>query len=236
MNITRSILYSATAFALALGTARAAGEDPPNFNTMDKNNDGALTRAEASVHRRLSAHFEQVDDDRDGRLTRSEYLEIMARQDLYTLRDSIAEFINPEGRPPLATGQAPGQQTSAGAGQAGAAEQSSLPMAVSSELVRNVQNTLSAKGVDAGPVDGIWGPRTHQALREFQERHDLETSGQLNAQTLAALGIDGTRTASAGESASAGGTATRAPKFEKADKNNDGFVSREEFESTLARR
>jgi hypothetical protein len=223
MDIKRSILFSATAFALALGTAHAAGEGPPNFNTMDKNNDGALTRAEASVHRRLSAHFDQVDDDRDGRLTRAEYLEIMARQDLYTLRDSIAEFINPEGRPPLTAGQASGQQASARS-------------AVSSELVRNVQQTLSAEGVDAGPVDGIWGPRTHQALREFQEREGLDASGQLNAPTLAALGIDSTQTASAGESASAGGTARSTPQFDKADKNNDGFVSRQEFDSALARR
>jgi hypothetical protein len=236
MDIKRSILFSATAFALALGTAHAAGEGPPNFNTMDKNNDGALTRAEASVHGRLSAHFDQVDDDRDGRLTRAEYLEIMARQDLYTLRDSIAEFINPEGRPPLTAGQASGQQASEKAGQAGSAEQSSLPMAVSSELVRNVQQTLSAEGVDAGPVDGIWGPRTHQALREFQEREGLDASGQLNAPTLAALGIDSTQTASAGESASAGGTARSTPQFDKADKNSDGFVSRQEFDSALAPR
>lgn len=53
------------------------------------------------------------------------------------------------------------------------------------------EDTLQAKGIDAGPVDGIWGPRTHRALREFQDWQGLDSSGQLDAQTLAALGIEG---------------------------------------------
>jgi hypothetical protein len=215
----------------AFGSAQAAGDDPPNFNTMDKNNDGALTREEASVHRRLSAHFNQVDDNRDGRLTRAEYLEIMARQDLYTLRDSIAEFINPEGKPPLATGA---QAGGTGSEQANAGAQPSVPMAVSPQLVRSVQDTLHAKGIDAGPVDGIWGPRTHQALREFQERQGIETTGQLDARTLASLDVSGDSAASTGASASAG--ASGAPSFDNADKDNNGYVSRHEFDSIIARR
>jgi hypothetical protein len=203
MQIKRSILLSGAAFALAFGSAQAAGEDPPNFNTMDKNQDGALTREEASVHTRLSAHFDQVDDDHDGKLTRAEYLEIMARQDLYTLRDSIAEFINPQGKPPLATGAQAGTQAGAGNEQASAEAQPSVPMAVSPQLVRSVQDTLKAKGIDPGPVDGIWGPRTHQALREFQDRQGIERTGQLDAGTLAALDVAGDGAASAGASASA---------------------------------
>lgn len=221
MKIKRTILLPAAALALALGSAHAAGEsqsrDVPNFNQMDKNNDGALTREEAAVHRRLSAHFDQVDDNGDRKLTRAEYLQIRARQDLYSLRDSLAEFINQEGKAPLATGQ---QNASAMDKQASANE--ALPMAVSSQLVRSVQDTLQAKGIDAGPIDGIWGPRTHQALREFQDRQGLDTTGQLNAQTLAALDISAAQTASAADSASAGGSASAGPQFDKADKDNDG--------------
>ncbi len=67
-------------------------------------------------------------------------------------------------------------------------------------LVRSVQQALRDKGVDAGPVDGIWGARTSDGVRRFQEQQGLETTGQLNAPTLAALGI-GKQQASAGESA-----------------------------------
>lgn len=193
MHIPRSILMAAAAAALAAGTAHAAGNaqsaDTPSFNQMDSNNDGALTRSEAARHAKLMDQFDQVDDDGDGRLARGEYLQIMARQDLHTLRDSLAEFIDPQGKPPLAQGeQTTGQQ----------ALQDAPPAAASAQLVRNVQGELQAQGVDPGPIDGIWGPRTHQAVREFQEAQDLEATGQLNAPTLAALGITGEQSASAG--------------------------------------
>jgi peptidoglycan hydrolase-like protein with peptidoglycan-binding domain len=109
-------------------------------------------------------------------------------------------------------------------------------MAVSPQLVRSVQDSLQAQGIDAGSVDGIWGPRTHRALREFQDRQGLDTTGQLDAQTLAELDLSAQQTASAEDSASAGGSASGVSRFEKADKDNNGYVSREEFESALARR
>lgn len=161
MHIPRSIFLAAAAAALAAGTAHAAGEaqsgNTPGFNQMDRNNDGALTRSEASRHAKLIDQFAQVDDDGDGRLSRAEYLQIMARQDLHTLRDSLAEFIDPQGKPPLAKGQQTTQETA----------QETLPGAASARLVRSVQQGLT---------------------------------GQLNAPTLAALGIAGEESASAGQS------------------------------------
>ena len=191
---------AAVALALA-GPLHAA--DVPNFNQMDKNNDGQLSRSEAQGNPKLADQFTQVDGDNDGMLSRTEYLAIMGRQDLYNLRENLAEFLNPEGKPPLAAG---GQQTgdaSAGSAQAAGGEQA-LPPAVDEQLVRNVQEALREKGMEAGPVDGIWGPRTHSALREFQQDEGLEATGQLNAQTLAALGI-AEGTASAGESGAPAG-------------------------------
>lgn len=222
MHIPRSIFMAAAAAALAAGTAHAAGNpqsaDTPSFNEMDRNNDGALTRSEAQRHAKLIDQFDQVDDNGDGRLARGEYLQIMARQDLHTLRDSLAEFIDPQGKPPLAKGERTmAQQTM----------QEAPPAAASARLVRNVQGELQAQGVDPGPLDGIWGPRTHQAVREFQEANSLEATGQLNAPTLAALGIAGE------ESASAGQSRPRAPTFESADRNGDGHVSRDEFEAAF---
>lgn len=212
MNI-RSKLSLAAALALATGAAYAA--DVPNFNQMDKDNDGSLTRSEAAGNPKLADQFQQVDDDGDGRLSRGEYLAIMARQDLYNLRENLAEFLDPDGKAPLAAGsQARGQQASSGqsaaqsSASAGGQRQpgpQAPGMAASNQLIRNVQEQLQAKGVDAGPADGIWGPQTHQGVREFQQAQGLQATGQLNAPTLAALGIPKEQSASAGQSRSSMG-------------------------------
>jgi hypothetical protein len=242
MHITRSNFLSAAAFALTVVAAHAADDkqsrDVPNFNQMDKNDDGALTRSEASGNPKLLVHFAQVDDNGDGRLTRAEYLEIMARQDLYNVRDSLAEFINPEGKPPLAVAQ-PAQRAqgeSSGSGQsqqpAQSEDEKQLPLAASSQLVRTVQQSLERQGIEPGPVDGIWGPRTHQALRDFQDQQGLQSTGQLDARTLNALGVSEAQTASAGGSASSGGSSGQKhslPTFQRADKDGDGYVSRGEL-------
>jgi hypothetical protein len=188
--------------ALALAGPLYAA-DVPNFNQMDKNNDGQLSRSEAQGNPKLADQFAQVDDNNDGMLSRTEYLAIMGRQDLYTLRENLAAFLNPEGKPPLAAGGQQAGDASAGGNQPAGGEQA-LPPPVDEQLVRNVQDALRDKGIDAGAVDGIWGLRTHSALRQFQQKQGLEATGQLNAQTLAALGI-GEGTASAGESAAPAG-------------------------------
>jgi hypothetical protein len=194
-----SLLPAAIALALA-GPLQAAGE-VPGFNEMDKNSDGQLTRSEAQGNPKLADQFAQVDDDNDGTLSRAEYLAIMGRQDLYTLRENLAEFIDPDAKqPPLAASSQQQGQASAGGGK-----QSNQypPRAASEKLVRNVQQTLQDKGVDAGPVDGIWGPKTSAGVRQFQQQQKLQATGQLNAQTLDALGIADAGSASAGESGKA---------------------------------
>jgi hypothetical protein len=165
----------------------ATGGAVPGFNEMDKDGDGKLTQSEASANPRLAENFQKVDSDGDGQLSRDEYLAVMGRRDLHTLRENLAEFIKPEGKPPLAAGA----KASAGesARGAGARQGESVPPAVSERLVRDVQESLRAQDINAGPVDGIWGPRTSAAVREFQQTQGLDASGQLNAQTLGALGI-----------------------------------------------
>ena len=55
------------------------------------------------------------------------------------------------------------------------------------ETIKQAQEKLSSLGHDAGPVDGIVGPKTQAAVKEFQESKGLQASGQLDSQTLAAL-------------------------------------------------
>lgn len=70
--------------------------------------------------------------------------------------------------------------------------------AMSSDLVRDIQRNLASRGYDVGPQDGIYGDSTEQALRRFQRDQRMSASGQVDSQTLAALGIpSGTGTASA---------------------------------------
>jgi peptidoglycan hydrolase-like protein with peptidoglycan-binding domain len=106
-------------------------------------------------------------------------------------------------------------------------------MAASDQLVRKVQQQLQAKGMDPGPIDGIWGPQTHSALEQFQQKQGLQASGQVDARTLAALGIE------AEQSASTGGTTPQQPQgnaFQRADRNNDQRLNRQEFEAALEMR
>jgi localization factor PodJL len=54
--------------------------------------------------------------------------------------------------------------------------------------VREAQRLLNAAGFDAGPVDGIVGPRTKRALIKYQAANGLEVTGELDAATLARFG------------------------------------------------
>lgn len=54
--------------------------------------------------------------------------------------------------------------------------------------VRGVQQRLNNLGFNAGPVDGIFGPKTRRAVAAFQATHsDLKPSGVLNDETLKRL-------------------------------------------------
>ncbi|MEW5726838.1 MAG: peptidoglycan-binding protein [Pseudomonadota bacterium] len=60
---------------------------------------------------------------------------------------------------------------------------------VSSDFLQRVQKRLGDRGYDVGPIDGVWGDSTQTALRNFQRDQGLRQSGQLDRQTIAALGI-----------------------------------------------
>ena len=58
---------------------------------------------------------------------------------------------------------------------------------IAGDLVRSVQEMLKREGLDVGPIDGILGPRTAAALREFQQQHGLARSGEPDEATLKEL-------------------------------------------------
>jgi murein L,D-transpeptidase YcbB/YkuD len=76
--------------------------------------------------------------------------------------------------------------------------------------VRAHQQALKDKGYDPGPIDGIYGPRTRAAVREYQKKEGLKVSGRFDDDTMGRLsgtgtvrtGSDGTAPASTSPSAS----------------------------------
>ena len=67
------------------------------------------------------------------------------------------------------------------------------------EQVKAVQEALKDKGHDPGAVDGIMGPKTKQALRDYQKAEGLKATGNLDSETASKLGV---QTTSAADSAS----------------------------------
>jgi membrane-bound lytic murein transglycosylase B len=76
---------------------------------------------------------------------------------------------------------------------AGAAGLRSPPVdgiAVTRDQLLRLQLELSSLGYDSGAADGIPGPATRAAIRDYQRDHGLIPDGHLHAELLEALGID----------------------------------------------
>jgi peptidoglycan hydrolase-like protein with peptidoglycan-binding domain len=60
---------------------------------------------------------------------------------------------------------------------------------MSPDMIRKVQQNLKQTGLYKSRVDGVRGPQTEAALRDFQQQHNINASGQLDEQTLDAMNI-----------------------------------------------
>jgi peptidoglycan hydrolase-like protein with peptidoglycan-binding domain len=65
-------------------------------------------------------------------------------------------------------------------------------------VVQKVQSVLKGLGFYAGDVDGLKGPGTEKAVRAYQDKMGLETTGRIDQQLLEALGEDDTTGAISG--------------------------------------
>lgn len=61
---------------------------------------------------------------------------------------------------------------------------------LSPRAVQAVQDRLRGYGFYRGPIDGVWGPGTQQALAAFQQGRGLQPNGQINPATAGALGLN----------------------------------------------
>jgi len=60
--------------------------------------------------------------------------------------------------------------------------------ALSRDGIRRVQQALKDKGFDPGPVNGVVGARLKDAVNAFQTRYGIGSNGEVDNQTLLALG------------------------------------------------
>jgi peptidoglycan hydrolase-like protein with peptidoglycan-binding domain len=62
-------------------------------------------------------------------------------------------------------------------------------LSANTSVVRQVQQKLKDQGYTVGQIDGKWGPKTKDALSQFQQAQGLEATGDIDMDTLAALGF-----------------------------------------------
>lgn len=89
----------------------------------------------------------------------------------------------------------PSQQDSGAMSQPSDTQEATVPMPsgqagnLDQSTVMQLQDALNQQGFNPGPTDGMIGPQTQSALRQFQQSKGIEASGQADQQTLAALGV-----------------------------------------------
>jgi hypothetical protein len=65
------------------------------------------------------------------------------------------------------------------------------PRSLSGDKIRQVQQALDKDGFSVGRVDGRWGRKTTDAIKQFQQSKNMQANGKLNQQTLSDLGLNG---------------------------------------------
>lgn len=60
---------------------------------------------------------------------------------------------------------------------------------LSPDDINNAKEALKARGLNPGPLDGMWDGKTQQALRDFQQANQLPATGALDTKTAEKLGI-----------------------------------------------
>jgi peptidoglycan hydrolase-like protein with peptidoglycan-binding domain len=80
--------------------------------------------------------------------------------------------------------------TDAGGGRGAAVRGGSTDIAIdlSPEEIREVQLVLIERGFSV-ETDGVFGPRTRQALIQFQQRQGLQATGRIDSRTITELGV-----------------------------------------------
>lgn len=87
--------------------------------------------------------------------------------------------------------------------------QETLYWGSSGELVRKLQSTLKDWGYYDGPVDGVFGGGTFEAVKKFQRKHGLTPDGVVGPATAEKLGFPVKKTAAQAAYRASGAYASR---------------------------
>ena len=55
--------------------------------------------------------------------------------------------------------------------------------------MKNLQSQLNSLGFETGEPDGIWGPKSRQAIRSFQLQHQLIADGYPNKEVFVKINL-----------------------------------------------
>jgi peptidoglycan hydrolase-like protein with peptidoglycan-binding domain len=83
----------------------------------------------------------------------------------------------------------PGTSNSANAGSTARSGSTQV-----SSDTRQLQQALNSRGFDAGPVDGVYGQRTRQAVMDYQRANNMEATGRPSQQLMSSLNISSSST------------------------------------------
>jgi peptidoglycan hydrolase-like protein with peptidoglycan-binding domain len=89
---------------------------------------------------------------------------------------------------------------------------------------KNAQQALQAKGYNPGPIDGVYGPRTTAAMRDYQKAEGLKVTGEMDADTRAKLMASGPATTSPSASTTTTTTPSASPSTTPAAPANPSTV------------
>lgn len=64
-----------------------------------------------------------------------------------------------------------------------------LPQSSAKTNIESAQKDLQSKGYYHGQVDGLMGPATQTAIRQFQKTQNIPVTGRLDAETASKLGV-----------------------------------------------
>jgi hypothetical protein len=120
---------------------------------------------------------------------------LMAKPELLERRETSAsgtQVTTPSAPPAAPPAPAPVQPAAAvhAPAPAAAAAPAAATGSATAAVIARAQSRLNALGFPAGSADGIAGGRTRQAIRQFQQAKGLPATGELDAATLSALGLE----------------------------------------------
>ena len=92
--------------------------------------------------------------------------------------------------PPVSSGRSSASRSEGTGMQSGTEGRTAGDKQWSKDKVKQIQEALKTKGFDPGAADGVVGPKTNQALRDFQKSQNLQVTGRIDGKTASALGVD----------------------------------------------